>query len=217
MHSRFASITAIAVVSFLPAFWQSNAHAEDSFDGQEILIECPVWRWDRSQTFGVYYELCFDDVDHCTVAEIGGSVCIPSLGFHDVWVTAIDLQGGEVNYYDGDVVRINRVENADFDGDGVVGMTDLGIFFQFFGKENASFGDLTGDGVVGMVDYSQFLLAYGKCVNESGTVYEPCVSSISPETESSTTPVSCGPTKKTSSKEKPPKSRAEHCASGKGE
>ena len=28
-----------------------------------------------------------------------------------------------------------------------------------------------GDGIVGFLDFSQFVGAYGKCVNESGTVY----------------------------------------------
>jgi hypothetical protein len=174
MHSRFVSITAIAVIGFLSTFWQGNASAEVWFDGQEILVECPVWKWEPSQLLGVKYELCFDDVDHCTVAKIGDSVCIPSLGVHDVWVTAIDKQRAERIYYDGDIVQIERVENADFTGDGTVGLADLGLFFQSFGAGNGSDADLTGDGLVGFVDLSYFWRAFGKCVNESGTVYEPC-------------------------------------------
>ena len=90
MHARSVSITATAVISCLSIFWNSNANAQTWFDGQEILIECPVWEWEASSIPGIEYELCFDDVDHCVAAAIGDSVCIPSLGVHDVWVTAID-------------------------------------------------------------------------------------------------------------------------------
>jgi hypothetical protein len=108
------------------------------------------------------------------VAEIGSSVCIPSLGVHDVWVTAIDRRSGGPIYYDGDIVSVERAKNADFTGDGVVGITDMGQFLQYFGGENGGPGDLNGDGVVGILDFSQFRRAYGKCVNASGTLYEPC-------------------------------------------
>jgi len=174
MQLRFVSITAIAVISFLPILLKTNANAADWFDGQEILIECPVWEWEPSPIFGVEYELCFDNIDYCTVAEIGDSVCIPSLGVHDVWVTAIDYQSGEPIYYDGDIVPVERVKTADFTGDGVVGITDMGLFVQYFGGENGGPGDFNGDGVVGILDFAQFKRAYGKCVNASGTLYEPC-------------------------------------------
>jgi len=174
MHSRFVSITAIVVISFLPIFWQTNANAADWFDGQEILIECPVWEWEPSPISGVEYELCFDDIDHCTVAAIGDLVCIPFLGVHDVWVTAIDYQSGEPIYYDGDIVPIERVKNADFTGNGIVGFEDFGRFTQFFGGGSGP-GDLDGDGVVGFLDFSNFARAFGKCVNESGTVYNSCL------------------------------------------
>jgi hypothetical protein len=143
-------------------------------DGQEILVECPVWRWEPSPILGVDYELCFDNIDHCTVAEIGDSVCIPSLGAHDVWVTAIDYQSGGSIYYDGDIVSVERLKSADYTGDGIIGMADMGLFLQYFGGEDGGPGDLNGDGVVGILDFSQFKSAYGKCVNESGTLYEPC-------------------------------------------
>ena len=174
MHSRFGSITAIAVISFSPIFWKTNVNAADWIDGQEILIECPSWEWAPSQIPGVEYELCFDDINHCTVAVIGDPVCIPSLGVHDVWVTAIDYQSGEPIHYDGDVVQVERLKSSDFTGDGVVGIADMGLFSQYFGGRNGGPGDLNGDGVVGILDFSQFRRAYGKCVNASGTLYEPC-------------------------------------------
>jgi hypothetical protein len=174
MHSRFVSITAIAVVSSLPIFWKNNASAEGEFSGQEVLVECPVWEWEPSPISGVEYELCFDDIDHCTVAEKGDSVCIPSLGVHDVWVTAVDNQSGEPIYYDGDIVPIARVKSSDFSGDGSVGFGDYFLFTKFFGGGSGP-GDLDGDGLVGFLDYSIFAVAFGKCVNESGTVYEPCL------------------------------------------
>jgi hypothetical protein len=174
MHSRFVSIPAIAVISFLSIFWLTNANAGNWFDGQEILVECPVWAWEASQIPGIEYELCFDDIDHCSVAEIGDSVCIPSLGVHDVWVTAIDNQSGGPIYYDGDIVTIVRVVSADFDGNGVVGFPDLGLFGEHFGDGSGSPADFDGDGIVGFLDFAQFANAFGKCVNESGTLYYLC-------------------------------------------
>ena len=174
MHYRLVSITAITVISFLPILRKTNAYATDWFDGQEILIECPVWRWEPSPILGVEYELCFDDIDHCTVAKIGDSVCIPSMGSHDVWVTAIDNQSGEPIYYDGDIVPIERINSADLTGDGVVGIADLGLFSQYYGGTNGGPGDLDGDGVVGFSDYGLFLLAFHNCVDASGALYVPC-------------------------------------------
>jgi hypothetical protein len=180
VHSRFVSISAIAAISLLPIFSNTNASAVDWPDGQEILIECPIWEWEPSQIPNVEYEICFDDIGHCTAAEIGDAVCIPNhrgrlkLGTHDVWVTAIDYQGGEPIYYDGDIVPVTRVISSDFDGDGAVGFTDFGQFMQFIGDARGSPGDLDGDGVVGIVDLSHFSRAFGKCVSASGSVYEQC-------------------------------------------
>jgi hypothetical protein len=173
MHSRFVSITAIAVITSLPIFWGANANAASWSGGQEILIDCPVWEWTPSQISGVEYELCFDDIDHCTVAQIGDLVCIPSYGAHDVWVTAIDYQSAGPIYYDGDIVLVTLGGNADFTGDGVVGFDDFGRFVQLFGGGSGP-GDLDGDGVVGFPDFADFIRDFGKCVNASGTVYEPC-------------------------------------------
>jgi hypothetical protein len=168
------SITTIAVVGFMTIFWKTNAIAADRFDGQEILIECPVWKWQPSPILGVEYELCFDDIDQCTVAEIGDSVCIPSLGVHDVWVTAIDYRGGEPVYYDGDIVRIMRVVSSDFDGSGSVGFLDYMSFAKSYGADSGGLTDLNEDGAVGFMDFLQFADAFGKCVNASGSLYEPC-------------------------------------------
>jgi hypothetical protein len=174
VHSRFVSISAIAVISFFSISWKTNANAADWLGGQEILIECPAWQWEPSPIVGVEYELCFDDIDHCTAAEIGDEVCIPSLGAHGVWVTAIDYQSGETIHYDGDIVSIERAENADFTGDGVVGMADLGPFVELFGDRSGSIADLDGDGIVGLQDFVLFRHAFGKCVSASGATYEQC-------------------------------------------
>jgi hypothetical protein len=173
MHSRFVSITAIAVINLLPIFWATNTNAIGWSDGQEILIDCPAWEWAPSQISGVEYELCFDDIDHCTVAQIGDSVCIPSSGVHDVWVTAIDYQSGVPIYYDGDIVSVTLFRNADFTGNGLVGFEDFGRFSRFFGGGSGP-GDLDEDGIVGFLDFACFVRDFGKCVNASGTVYEPC-------------------------------------------
>ncbi len=173
MHSRFVSITAIAVINLLPIFWATNTNAADWSGGQEVLTDCPAWEWAPSQIFGVEYELCFDDIDHCTVAQIGDSVCIPSSGVHDVWVTAIDYQSGVPIYYDGDIVSVSLCENADFTGNGSVGFEDFGRFAQFFGGGSGP-GDLDGDGIVGFQDFSYFTRDFGKCVNASETTYERC-------------------------------------------
>jgi hypothetical protein len=167
------SITALAVINLFPIFWKADVDAEEWFEGQEILVDCPAWEWAPSQIPGVEYELCFNDVEHCTVAQIGDSVCIPSLGVSDIWVTAIDYQSSGPIYYDGEIVPIARIESADFTGDGMVGYGDFGQFSQSFGGSSGP-GDLDGDGIVGFQDFSHFASAFGKCVNQSGTIYEPC-------------------------------------------
>ena len=173
MHARSVSITASAVISCLSIFWSPNATAQVWFDGQEILVECPVWEWEASPIPGIEYELCFDDVDHCTVAEIGDSVCIPSLGVHDVWVTAIDRRYAEPIYYEGDIVAIERLESSDFTADGLVGFADFNRFAAAYGTQDGV-GDLDRDGLVGFRDYYQFSRSFGKCVNATGTVYMHC-------------------------------------------
>jgi hypothetical protein len=174
MRSKFRPVAAVAVIAFLPTFWNTDASAIDWADGQEILIECPVWEWESSPISGIEYELCFDDIDHCVVAEIGDSVCIPNLGAHDVWVTAIDYQGAEPAYYDGDIVPVARLVSSDFDRNGAVGFTDLGLFIKHFQNGAGSIADLDGDGSVGFLDFSHFTTAFGKCTNDSETVYQEC-------------------------------------------
>jgi hypothetical protein len=101
-------------------------------------------------------------------------VCIPSLGAHDVWVTAIDHQSADPVYYDGDIIPVLRAVSADFNGDRVVGFADFGFFSESYGDVDGSPADLDGDGVVGFSDFGKFTNAFGKCVNESGTTYEVC-------------------------------------------
>ena len=174
MHSKWVSISAVAALSLLPVFASTNASAIDWPNGQEILVDCPVWEWEPSPIPNVEYELCFDDIDHCVVAEIGSSVCIPNLGAHDVWVTAIEYRDGAPIYYDGDIAPIARVTSSDFDGGSVVGFADLGLFIKKFGEGFNSNADLDGDGVVGFLDFSHFSSAFGKCINSSGTIYTNC-------------------------------------------
>jgi len=174
VHSRFVSIAAIAAIGFLPIFWKTNANATDQFDSQSILVDCPVWEWQPSPIPNVEYEICFDDIDHCAAAEMGDAACIPSFGTHSVWITAIDYESGEPIYYDSDIVLIERVENADLSGDGVVGVGDFNIFHQLFGDQGGSAADLDGDGIVGFRDYALFRRAFLKCVSASGVVYAQC-------------------------------------------
>jgi hypothetical protein len=105
---------------------------------------------------------------------MGDAVCIPSLGTHSVWVTAIDHGSGEPIYYDSDIVLIERVKNADLSGDGVVGVGDFNLFRQLFGDQGGSAADLDGDGIVGFPDFALFTRAFLKCVSASGVVYEQC-------------------------------------------
>ncbi len=174
MPSRSVAISATAVIALVPFFCNLKSNAAEWFDGQEVLVECPIWSWAPSSIPGVDYEICFDDVDHCASAEIGGAVCIPSLGVHDVWVTAIDRRGDAPVHYDGDIVVIERLKTADFTGDGVVGIEDVGRFFQFFQLGYGPSGDFDEDGVIGILDFAQFSRAYGKCVDASGSLYERC-------------------------------------------
>ena len=146
MHSRILILGVIAAVGLADVCWPRTARAAEWFDGQEVLIDCPRWSWEASQLSGIVYELCFDDFDQCTVADIGDAVCIPGLGEHDVWVTAIDYQGADPVYYDGEIASISRVRSSDFDGDALVGFADL----------------------------FHFLDALTKCVSETGSLYEAC-------------------------------------------
>ena len=123
---------------------------------------------------GMVYELCFDDIDHCTVAEIGDAVCIPGLGEHDVWVTAIDYQGADPVYYDGEIAPILRVRSSDFDGDDRVRLPDLFILLGDLGAVGDYIDDLDEDGLVGLGDLWIFLDAFTKCVSETGNLYEAC-------------------------------------------
>lgn len=174
VHSKFVSIAAIAAIGLLPTLWKNNANAADPFVEQEVLVDCPAWEWQPSSIPNVEYEICFDDIDHCTAAEMGDKVCIPSLGVHDVWVTAIDRETGDPVYYDSDIALIERVVSADLSGDGAVGMIDLGLFSQRFGDRGKNAADLDGDRRVGISDFAQFTRAFGKCISASGVVYEPC-------------------------------------------
>ncbi len=174
MHSCLVAIAAAAAVTFLPTPWTKQASAQDWFPGQEILVDCPTWQWEPSPIPGIFYELCFDTVEFCTSAQIGDAICIPSLGVHDVWVTAIEVENGQASYYDGDIVTISRSRSADFSGDGAVGFPDMGIFVNVFGQTGQFQADLDGNGTVGFPDFELFVRDFGKCVNESGTVYESC-------------------------------------------
>jgi hypothetical protein len=174
VHSRSFSISAIAVIILLSIVGDANANAVDQLGIQQILIDCPTWEWQPSPIPNVDYELCFDDLDHCTAAEIGDAVCIPSLGAHDVWVTAIDRGGYEPVYYDSDIALIERVNSADLSGDGAVGMGDLGLFSQHFGDRGKSAADLDGDRKVGFSDFALLTRAFGQCVSAKGSVYQPC-------------------------------------------
>ncbi len=63
------------------------------------------------------------------------------------------------------VVQPLSVEaKSDFDGDGVVGITDFLLFVEAFGSANSQF-DIDGDGVVGITDFLLFVEAFGKKVD----------------------------------------------------
>jgi len=174
MHSRILTIGVVAIFGVTVVCWPKKASSVEWYDGQEVLVECPSWDWEASQVPGVAYELCFDDVDHCTVAEAGDAVCIPGLGEHDVWITAIDYQGADPIYYDGDITRIRRARSADFDSSGLVDLRDLIIYLGRYGATGESSEDLDGNGVVDIGDLLIFLGALYKCVGEAGNLYEAC-------------------------------------------
>ena len=131
-------IGVIATFGVANGIGPKTASAAEWFDGQEVLIDCPRWSWEASQSSGIVYELCFDDFDQCTVADIGDAVCIPGLGEHDVWVTAIDYQGADPVYYDGEIAPIRLARNADLDGDGLVGFRDFFILLDALGETGGS-------------------------------------------------------------------------------
>jgi hypothetical protein len=174
MHSRILMSGVIATFGVTVVCWPKPAITAESYDGQEILVECPNWSWEASQIPGVLYELCFDDIDQCTVADIGDAICTPGLGVHDVWVTAIDYQGADPVYYDGEVASISRVRSADFNGNRVVELRDLFALLDMFGVTGESSEDLDGDGAVGLGDLMIVIGALGNCVSENGQLYAVC-------------------------------------------
>ena len=174
MHSRILTIGVVATFGVTVVCWPKTASSVEWYDGQEVLVECPSWYWEASQIPGVVYELCFDDIDHCTVADIGDALCIPGLGVHDIWVTAIDYQGADPVYYDGESTPIHRVRSSDFNNSGLVDLVDLFIFLPRIGATGESGEDLDGNGVVDLGDLFILIDAIRKCVSETGNLYEAC-------------------------------------------
>ena len=180
-------IVLIATFGVASIYWPKTASAAESDpDPQIVLVECPVWNWESSDIPGVGYELCFDDVDHCTTAGTGDSVCIPGMGAHDVWVTAIDHRSGTPVYYDGDIAPIERTLSADFNGNGRVGFLDLLAFIDAMtapepeghpkskAQTEPSFGDMNGDNILSIGDLLLMFDAFGSCVSSTGYLYEAC-------------------------------------------
>jgi hypothetical protein len=174
MHSRILLNGVIATFGVTVVCWPKPAITAEWFEGQEILVECPNWHWETSQIPDVVYELCFDDIEQCTAADIGDPVCTPGLGVHDVWVTAIDYRGADPVYYDGEVVSIIRVRSADFNGNGAVEFGDLFALIDVFGVTGDRSEDLDGDGAVSFEDFMLVMDAFGKCVSETGQLYAVC-------------------------------------------
>jgi hypothetical protein len=178
-------IVLIATFGVASVYWPKTAGAAES-DPQVVLVECPVWNWESSDIPGVGYELCFDDIDHCTTTGAGDSVCIPGMGVYDVWVTAIDYRSGTPVYYDSDVAPITRTLSADFNGNGRVGFLDLIAFIYEMtapepeghpkskGPTEPSFGDMNGDDILSIGDLLLVLNAFGSCVSSTGYLYEAC-------------------------------------------
>ena len=63
------------------------------------------------------------------------------------------------------IVKVSSANpKADFDGDGVVGITDFLLFVEAFGSTDSKF-DIDGDGVVGVTDFLLFVESFGKKVD----------------------------------------------------
>ena len=90
------------------------------------------------------------------------------------FLTAIDYQGADPVYYDGEIVSINRIRSSDFDGDALIGFADLFLFLDTMGATGDRREDLDGDGIVGFGDLMMLLDSLSKCVNETGSLYEVC-------------------------------------------
>ena len=175
MHLRIVMIGTLAIFCVTAVFSPKTAStAEEEVETQDVLAECPIWSWGASEIPGVFYELCFDDIDHCIEAYIGDEVCIPSMGPHDVWVTAIDHQGADPVYYDGEMASIDRIRSADFDDSGLVGFSDVFHFFNDLGKTGEMETDVDGNLTVDFVDFFLILDAFGKCISHTGYLYDTC-------------------------------------------
>ncbi|MCE2433990.1 MAG: choice-of-anchor D domain-containing protein [Candidatus Latescibacteria bacterium] len=64
----------------------------------------------------------------------------------------------------GVVQPLSEEAKLDFDGDGMVGITDFLLFVEAFGSSEAQY-DIDGDGIVGIADFLLFVSVFGKTVN----------------------------------------------------
>jgi len=174
VHSRILTIVVVATFCVAESFWPKTASAAEVDDPQDVLVECPNWHWVASEIPGVSYELCFDDIDHCTAASLGDQVCIPDLGRHDVWVTAIDDRGADPVYYDGEFASINRIRSADISGNGRISLLDLLLLLSVLGETGDYAQDLNADGMVSMFDIFIIIENFGRCISSTGSLYEAC-------------------------------------------
>jgi hypothetical protein len=96
------------------------------------------------------------------------------LGRHDVWVTAIDYQGADPVYYDGELASINRVRSADISGNGEISILDLLYVISVLGETGDYTQDLNADGMVNMFDIFIIIENFGRCISSTGSLYEAC-------------------------------------------
>jgi hypothetical protein len=111
------------------------------------LLYCLTFGWDAASGPVHHYDLSVDGaVQQQGVLETEASVCFSDLDSHTVSVQAFDIDGTPGPMSDGsDAVQmevnpplyvkvVSPVVQADLDGNGVVGMSDFGIWGSFFQK-----------------------------------------------------------------------------------
>ncbi len=189
----FLSASTLSPASRLPKFNQKNVESNKWYSEQEILTDCPRWTWTPAQWGPNHdilpdpiYELCIDGF--CAEAVDEGISCLP-LGTnvpHDVTVRAYqpeeyrDYQVPEYpDVLESKISDVHRHLNADFDGDGIVGFSDVMIFLDRWHARRKKVKvdpelDFDGDGNLTKNDWTVFFHHLTKCTSTNEDIYVVC-------------------------------------------
>ena len=126
----------------------------------------------------VNYHLYIDSVEQPAQVENVVSVCGPLYRPGIVeYMYSVDMQppGYEAPFttQTSGTLTVQWVPDADFDDDGVVGMSDFGQFGSHWGTSDPKY-DLDKSGTVGFSDFGLFGQRWGECLSTNHVKVVPC-------------------------------------------